>query len=110
MIKAYKYVEIKGAMKQTHRRVEFMSDAPQKVSSIVEFIYHSDAKKVKFHVVNETDIVEEQEFMIEPEFSNGEYVVQTTLTYKGRHQLVAIEFDENDNEIKKSTTFIINVK
>ncbi len=109
-IKGFKYVEIKGAMKQTHRRQAFVSGKTNKLSDVVEFVYTSDCDHLDWHVENETDIEEEKDFMMEGEKVGNDYVIQTTLSFKGEHKLTAICYDKDNNEIERSETFIISVK
>lgn len=109
-LNGFKYVEIKGAMKQTHRRVSLSSAQPLKVGTVVDFELKYDCDHVMWHVINETEIVDEQEFEMEAELVEGVWYLQTSVTYKGEHKLKAICFDQDDNKLGETDEFILNVK
>ncbi len=109
-LNCYKYVEIKGAMKQTHRRVAVESAKPLKLGTVIDFELNYDCDHVLWHVVNDTDIEDEKEFEMPAELVENVWYLQTSTTYKGEHKIKAICFDQDDNKLGETEEFILNVK
>lgn len=109
-IKVFKYVEIKGGMKQSHRRVSVASDAPLKVDQLVdiEVVTDIEAESVLFHIINDTNVEEDKEFDVEAEFEDGVFYLQTNTQFAGKHQIKAVAYN-GKQIIGESEYFILNV-
>lgn len=95
-IKVFKYVEIKGGMKQTHRRVNIKSGDPLKIDQLVDIECEVKADKVMFHIINDTNVEEDKEFDIEAEFEDGVFFLQTNTQFPGNHQIKAVAYNGKD--------------
>ena len=108
-IKGFKFIEIKGGMKQTHRRVGFSSGSPISVGTHVVFECQTDKEDVLFHIINDAP-GDDNAFDVETSLDGNVYFLETDTEFKGEHKIKAVIYDETGKVKEESDYFIINVK